>query len=621
MGKEQAGKGIVKGFNSLRKALGLADNLPLERAAEAADPAVLNKVDQLLMGQGIDPQSIGTYEDKIKTLITKPDAYAEYRKTLNEVYGAGDNRAEAAKWGNKDWFHGTTVPIDEFKKDALGLSTNAKSAEKGFFFTDHAPTAGDYSDLAANSGIIREGDTVTTRMLSETAPLLDDLDVSLRDANMEKQFAIDSFRRQVDRNDNTQKLIEAIKNRGEKDEIAERLPKLQADLARGEKFIIDQQSKIKTFDDQIKNLDDKIKSQGQNVIPVKLRAKDGKIHVKDYKGQGYRDTTYADEMTKAQEKGNSGVLFKNTYDPADPNNRVQQNIAAVFEPEQIRSKFAAFDPALNKSKWIMAGAAGAAINMLPEESEGSMANPKSFKQLAEIAKFKQGYVVPKPHNMGTPKITDMGNVKFETAEDGMKTIIRLPDGKTFNVTSDKGDSLNMAQEMIYGRSPSQPGTGSMGEPGKISGDVAGTMERSLDETQVIEPKFSGDIPVKKSGGFVGAGLAGQDGFGMMKDSAKDMLSGLKQGFDKYREVAVKPVSDKLKKTLTPDINVGKESYPTSSVASDFILENAPDATNYVAGGVGAAVGASDLASSFVDDEEAKKRELNFGGLRSILNKK
>ena len=93
---DKGAKATVKGFNSLKKALKLSDDLPLERAAEAADPAVLNKVDELLAGQGIDPKSIGTYEDKIKTLITKPDAYAEYRKTLNEVYGKGDSRFSEA---------------------------------------------------------------------------------------------------------------------------------------------------------------------------------------------------------------------------------------------------------------------------------------------------------------------------------------------------------------------------------------------------------------------------------------------------------------------------------------------------------------------------------------------
>lgn len=460
-GKEAA----VKGFNSLKKALKLSDDLPLERAAEAADPAVLNKVDELLAGQGIDPKSIGTYEDKIKTLITKPDAYAEYRKTLNEVYGKGDSRSSEAGFGKQDWFHGTTVPIDEFKNEALGLSTGAQSAKKGFFFAGDAPTAGNYADLAADKGVIREGDKITTRALSETADLHNEAYDKAKDLQFEISTAIENNMRQGERNHNTWKLIRQIEQRADPQEMAERLPELKEKIKKGDAFIEANELKSNQLANEIKSINDKIYSQGQNVLPVKLRAGDGKVHVKDYKGQGYRDTTYADEMTKAQEKGNSGVLFKNTYDPADPNNRVQQNIAAVFNPEQIRSKFAAFDPALNKSKWIMAGTAGAALTMRPEESEASMSKYDNLR-----------------------KMIKMGDIGFDTAQDGADTIIKLPGDKTFNVTSDKGDSLQMAQDLVYGR---KPVTG--GEPGKIAPteDVAGAMERSLEQTDVGIPNKAG----------------------------------------------------------------------------------------------------------------------------------
>jgi hypothetical protein len=113
----------------------------------------------------------------------------------------------------------------------------------------------------------------------------------------------------------------------------------------------------KEYYDNFKNISDSVKSQGQNVGVYKLKGNKDNLHVKDYEGQGYRDTTYSDEMDKAIKNKKQGVLFKNTFDPGDPNNRVEQDIAAVFEPNQIRSKFAAFDPRFKNSGNVLAGTA------------------------------------------------------------------------------------------------------------------------------------------------------------------------------------------------------------------------------------------------------------------------
>lgn len=101
--------------------------------------------------------------------------------------------------------------------------------------------------------------------------------------------------------------------------------------------------------------DDLSKSRGQNVVPVRLK---GNPLVKDYKGQGYRDESYSDLMQAAQEQGKDSVLFKNTFDPGDSSNRVKQNIASVFNPNQIRSTNAAFDPRFKDSANLLAGQLG-----------------------------------------------------------------------------------------------------------------------------------------------------------------------------------------------------------------------------------------------------------------------
>jgi hypothetical protein len=82
--------------------------------------------------------------------------------------------------------------------------------------------------------------------------------------------------------------------------------------------------------------------QGSNVMPVALRYKNPLVH--DFGGQSYRDQSYADLLRQAQRQGNDAVLMKNTFDPgAGPAKLI--DVAAVFNPNQVRSRFAAFDPA------------------------------------------------------------------------------------------------------------------------------------------------------------------------------------------------------------------------------------------------------------------------------------
>lgn len=100
----------------------------------------------------------------------------------------------------------------------------------------------------------------------------------------------------------------------------------------------------------------KLAKTGQNVLPVKLRMENPYIH--DFEGADYRDTPYSEIIDKAKAAGHDSVMFKNTYDPADPENRVLQNIYSVFDPRQVRSKFAAFDPKKSKSGDLSAALGG-----------------------------------------------------------------------------------------------------------------------------------------------------------------------------------------------------------------------------------------------------------------------
>lgn len=92
--------------------------------------------------------------------------------------------------------------------------------------------------------------------------------------------------------------------------------------------------------------------EGANVMPVALRYENPLVY--DFGGSTYRDQTYADLVDQAIREGRDAVILKNTYDPgAGPSKLI--DVGVVFEPNQIRGKFAAFDPTRMKEPNILAG--------------------------------------------------------------------------------------------------------------------------------------------------------------------------------------------------------------------------------------------------------------------------
>lgn len=349
-------------FQALAKMLGIA----AEDVAKLS-PEVLNTLEK-----------VNTPE--ISTAL-KGAEREQYLNALDSTYGARENRAKDLGFGDKTWYHGTTVPVDEFQKEALGMSTGAQSAKKGFFFAQDPSTASDYAELAREKGIIREGDKVTTRAMSETETPAEIAEKKLKELQMDimmskpSKLQFGDYNMKIDgvsiggsRYRSIQEIEDSIKrhqgNIKKYPEDAEFLQQKIKALENGKVMLGSKESQLADMEKQAKGLEDVVNSTGQNVLPVRLKGNADTIHIKDYKGQGYRDSTYADEMAQAEKDGKNAVLFKNTYDPADPNNRVKQNIAAVFEPEQIRSVNAAFDPRFKNSSKLLAGAG--AVPMVPE---------------------------------------------------------------------------------------------------------------------------------------------------------------------------------------------------------------------------------------------------------------
>jgi hypothetical protein len=112
----------------------------------------------------------------------------------------------------------------------------------------------------------------------------------------------------------------------------------------------------KAIDDFIKvknerTLDEKTQS-GSNVLPIALSYKNPLVY--DFKGNAYREHKYADLVDEAIYNGNDAVIMLNTYDPGAGKAELV-DVGVVFNPNQIRSQFAAFDPSRAKESDILAG--------------------------------------------------------------------------------------------------------------------------------------------------------------------------------------------------------------------------------------------------------------------------
>jgi len=81
--------------------------------------------------------------------------------------------------------------------------------------------------------------------------------------------------------------------------------------------------------------------EGGNVMPVALRYKNPMVH--DFGGNPYREQTYSDLVDQALRGGHDALILKNTFDPAGSPSKLI-DVGVVFNPDQIRSRFAAFDP-------------------------------------------------------------------------------------------------------------------------------------------------------------------------------------------------------------------------------------------------------------------------------------
>jgi hypothetical protein len=101
------------------------------------------------------------------------------------------------------------------------------------------------------------------------------------------------------------------------------------------------------------------------ILPLKINL--GKSKIVDYAGSNYRDTTYNDAIKAAKKSKKDSVVFKNTFDPGGESKSGMADVYAVMNPENIRSRFAAFDP-WRKTAAIAATMGVAAPDLLAGQS-------------------------------------------------------------------------------------------------------------------------------------------------------------------------------------------------------------------------------------------------------------
>jgi len=444
-GELKLGEAEAKGLKAFEKAHGIGQD-----AASIKDPIEVKTFDDLItnLENGHNVQIPKQFIDRVGEIdenfanalrnVKDEDEKLQLLKDINgEGFYSGESVTDTPKPKNKEealrlkrakemgfdtdkvYYHGTKGDIKEFSTDALGASTNAGSAKKGFFFASDPSTAADYSELSGSRALLRNQD-LANKLKTEEIRLIDrygedwkktapkenlkkytDLmaqydgtfDEAFKDYTKEIRSREENLREWKGKYDtkSQKKWLQSAKQNKQyfedilsgKKEVAYKMPDsyYKEKLDRINRLIkeskdslsLEAQASAKEGIDATESEIKKLKARheeegklGSNVIPVRLKTQNPYIH--DFKGAPYRDSPYSEIMTKARLNGHDSVIFKNTYDPADPYNRVMQDIVTVFEPNQIRSVNAAFNPKNAGSANILAGGAGLGLlNLIKEE--------------------------------------------------------------------------------------------------------------------------------------------------------------------------------------------------------------------------------------------------------------
>lgn len=298
---------------------------------------------------GYEGESIGEAEEWIRA----------YKKFGKEGMTKEARIKRAKKMGfdvDKVMYHGSNANISRFDPNYLGKHTAANSAKQGFFFaadpfTSQSYIFGDSAIWATHLG--DEAREVKRRIAKEKGIA----EWQVTDYEAIQQMSIGKFNKRIEeikkelRNINPVSLFPSNKKLSN-DELrreAELKKELQA-IEAGVDFVTrSATAKDSVVDDDVATGNwfpiDPAKGSEPNIMPMYLAIKNPLVY--DFQ-RGEREISYAELLEQARNEGKDGAIFKNTTDGAGVT-----DIYVAFDPSQIRSVFAAFDPAYKDSGNIL----------------------------------------------------------------------------------------------------------------------------------------------------------------------------------------------------------------------------------------------------------------------------
>jgi len=254
-------------------------------------------------------------------------------------------------------YHGTNADIDAFRNDLLGTNTGASSAKKGHFFAEKPFTSSQYAYTASKlnvddlnvienlaNDLIRKYNSLRTLEDSDfKMPYLNDLEKGKEELALKIQSIRDNKGGGwLSREDN--KKIDRINS------ILNQWDYLYTEImTKKRNYLMDK------YGDDWREITPK---EGANVLPVFLNR--GDIHEYDFNNSTYREKKYTDVLSDAITTNKDSVLLRNTFDPGGIGTQGYENISVIFDPKNIRSRFAAFDPMKKESSNLLATSAAIA---------------------------------------------------------------------------------------------------------------------------------------------------------------------------------------------------------------------------------------------------------------------
>jgi hypothetical protein len=252
-------------------------------------------------------------------------------------------------------YHGTNADIDAFRNDLLGTNTGASSAKKGHFFAEKPFTSSQYAYTASKlnvddlnvienlaNDLIRKYNSLRTLEDSDfKMPYLNDLEKGKEELALKIQSIRDNKGGGwLSREDN--KKIDRINS------ILNQWDYLYTEImTKKRNYLMDK------YGDDWREITPK---EGANVLPVFLNR--GDIHEYDFNNSTYREKKYTDVLSDAITTNKDSVLLRNTFDPGGIGTQGYENISVIFDPKNIRSRFAAFDPMKKNLSDLLAQNAG-----------------------------------------------------------------------------------------------------------------------------------------------------------------------------------------------------------------------------------------------------------------------